>query len=270
MLSIASWRRNKAFYKLAIQQNLEYRFNFFLDCAAQPIVAALIEITLWYAIFRGAGFATLAGYDLNSYLAYAFWAAFVGRISTNWMYEYRMIAEIESGSINSLLTRPVSFFEAYLGQLLGYKSIVLLGSLWVPIVFCKFMGLPFHFERLPGFLLTIILYLFLVHLISFIVATLSFHLTRVGSFTMAKNLGLWLLSGELFPLDLLPEPYRSWVIRLPFSNAVYIPVGYITGRVDFITWAQGLLSLAVGLLFFGLLACFAWRKGIATYVGTGA
>lgn len=270
MSSIVFWRRNKAFFSVAIQQNLEYRFNFALDCFVQPMVAAVIELTLWLAIFRGASFSTFGGYSLNDYLAYAFWGAFVARIATTWTYEYKMIAEIESGSLNALLMRPTSFFEAYMSQFLGYKLTTILGSLWVPIAFCSALGFPILYERLPGMLLTILLYLLFVQTLSFIIANMAFHLTRVGSFTVAKNLALWVLSGELFPLDLLPEPFRSTFIAIPFSNAVYIPVGYITGRVSYETWTQGLLSIVIGLAVLGLIANFTWKKGVKAYVGTGA
>ena len=52
----------------------------------------------------------------------------------------------------------------------------------------------------------------LVHAISFVVAASAFYLNKVHAFTGAKNLALWLFTGELFPLDLMPEPLRSLVI----------------------------------------------------------
>lgn len=270
MSSTAFWRRNKAFGLLALQQNLEYRFNFVMDAILQPLLAACIELTLWYAIFRGSQMQSMGGYELNDYLSYAFWAAFVARVSSTWMYEFKMISEIESGSINTLLTRPTSFFGSYMSQFLSYKLLIMLSSLWVPLSFTTVLGFPILWERLPGFMLTILCYLVLIQTLSFIVATLAFRLTRVGSFTVAKNLALWVLSGELLPLDLLPEPYRSLLIHLPFANAVYIPVGYITGRVDTQTWALGLVSIFVGTLILGLIARISWQKGVASYAGTGA
>ena len=41
-----------------------------------------------------------------------------------------------------------------------------------------------------------------------------------------------MLTGELFPLDLVPQPFRDIVLALPFANAVFLPVGYLTGRVE--------------------------------------
>jgi ABC-2 type transport system permease protein len=266
----ALWKRNQAFFKLGLQQNLEYRFNYFMDAVGQPVLSAGIETLLWFAVFRSLPGDTLGGFTLDAYLAYALAASFVSRVCSNWMYEFRMIEEIESGTLNSLLVRPLHFYEYYLSQFMGYKLLTATASWWVPISVISYFRLPFIWDHLPRVLLTMSVYLVLLHTISFLVATLSFHLTKVGSFTVAKNLLFWVLSGELIPLDLIPEPYRHWLLALPFCNAVYIPVGYLTGRVSDELWFSGLISTVVAIGFFGGLAAFAWKRGVERYVGTGA
>lgn len=236
----------------------------------QPFITGLIELTLWIAIFVNAAGPTIAGFTKEYYLSYALWAAFVSRITANWMYEYRMIEEVDSGSINGLLVRPMSFFEYYLSQLLGYKFIIIFFSFLVPLILTWWMDLPTDFSRLPLTLLLIAYYLVLVQTISFLVASLAFHLNRVYSMTIAKNLALWVLSGELFPLDLLPEPYRTWVLNLPFANAVYIPVGYLTGRIPVEMVLHGFLTTTYGIGVIGLIAYSIWRNGLSKYAGTGA
>lgn len=234
----------------------------------------MIELTLWYAVFRGLAIATgttqLGGFGREWYLAYAIWAPFVSRITSNWMYEGRMIEEIESGSINGILTRPMSFFEYYLSQFLGYKITTTLLSLMVPIAAIAILDLPTQWERLPGALALIGLYLIFLHLLSFAISTLAFSLTRVFSFTVAKNLAMVLLSGELLPLDLFPETWRNILLWLPFANAVYVPVGYLTGRIGPDIFLQGLFTLTVGILVASVLAWRMWRSGLSRYVGTGA
>ncbi len=64
--------------------------------------------------------------------------------------------------------------------------------------------------------------------ISFLVSCAAFFLNKIHSFTAAKNLALWVISGEIIPLDLMPEPFRTILIALPFSSGVFIPVGYLT------------------------------------------
>ncbi len=234
------------------------------------MVTGLIELTLWIAIFATAKDSSIAGFTKEYYLSYALWGAFVTRITTNWMYEYRMIEEVDSGSINGILVRPMSFFEYYLSQLIGYKAIVIFFSFLVPLILTTWLKLPTDFSRLPLALLLIFYYLVLVQVISFLVASVAFHLNRVYSLTIAKNLALWVFSGELFPLDILPEPYRTWMLNVPFANAVYVPVGYLTGRFEADVVWHGFLTTTYGIIFFGLVAYSIWSWGLRKYAGTGA
>ncbi|MBX2994808.1 MAG: ABC transporter permease [Bdellovibrionaceae bacterium] len=270
-MSFASfWRRNLAFFRLAVLTNLEYRLNFLTDAVLQPAVTSMIEVTLWFALFAGAGVAEINGFGLNAYLAYAIWSAFMARLTSTWMYEFRMAEEIDSGSINSLLTRPFSFFEYYMSQFMGYKTITTVVSLLVPLLTCWIFDLTIIWDRLLPALALVFYYLLVVQTLSFIVATLAFYLNRIHALTVAKNMGLWLLSGELVPLDLFPEGIKNALTWLPFANAVYIPVGYMTGRFGPDLFLRGWITATYGLIFFGLLAVLSWKRGVARYAGTGA
>jgi ABC-2 type transport system permease protein len=263
-------RRNLAFANLAIVTNLEYRLNYFIDAIVQPILTTGIEILLWVAVFKGAHSETIAGFSKNNYLSYALWSAFFARIATSWMYEFRMVEEVSSGSINSLIVRPMTFYEYYLSQLMGYKLVTTIVSLIIPVVASLIFDLPTILSRVPLAVLLCFYYLILVHTISFIISSMAFHFTKISSITVAKNLFMWILMGELFPLDLLPEPWKTLIISAPFANGVFIPVGYITGRIGIDVVYTGFISVTVGLIALNLLGAYMWKKGIASYVGTGA
>lgn len=256
--------------RLAILQQLEYRFNLIADTIIQPVIVGLVELTLWAAFFLSSGHTTLNGFSRAYYLSYAIWAAFVSRISTSWMYESLMIEDIENGTVNAILARPISFYEYYLGQFFGYKVFTTLLSLGAPILVCVFADLPLVFSRLPLTLGLVFFYLLLVHTMSVAIASLGFFFSRIHHITVAKNISLWMLTGELFPLDLAPEPFRSILIALPFSSAVYRPVGYLTGRLEFETIVEGFLSIFLGLLVAACIAIALWNTGRQRYSGTGA
>jgi ABC-2 type transport system permease protein len=270
MSFIDFWKRNLALFKLAIVSNMEYRVNFLVDALIQPLATGLIETILWTAVFASIARPQIAGFAKEYYLSYALWGAFVSRISTNWMYEHRMIQEIETGTVNAILSRPMSFFEYYLSQFIGYKLITAAFSFFIPIAFCWFWDLPLQASRIPLMLLLVLYYLVFSHLMSFCIACCAFHWNRVYNLTAAKNLFLWLLTGELFPLDLIPAPYRATIIDLPFSSAVYIPVGYVTGRLGYLELMHGFLSVTCGILIVGAIAHVMWSRGLEKYSGTGA
>jgi ABC-2 type transport system permease protein len=264
------WQRNLGCAKLAILSQTEYRFNFFTDTVLQPTIVAIIEVTIWSAIISATGKSLLGGFSRESYIAYALWAAFFARIGANWMYEFRMVEEINSGSVNGVLVRPISFYEYYLSQFLGYKIATTLISLFIPVTVALLLHGPTILPRLPIACAVQILYLVLVHTISFSVASLGFFFNRVHGFTIAKNIALAMLTGEMYPLDLVPEPFRKIVMWLPFSNSVYVPVGYLTGRLGIEQVGRGVLSIFISLIIFGFLARTAWMAGIRKYSGTGA
>lgn len=256
--------------RLAVLQQLEYRFNLVADTIIQPFVVGLVEITLWLAFFASTGRSELMGFSRESYLSYALWAAFISRLSTSWMYESLMIEDVENGTINSILVRPISFFEYYLGQLMGYKVLITAISLVAPITACLIMDLPVELTRLPAAIALVFYYLILVHLISIVIASLGFFFTRIHHLTVAKNITLWMLTGEFFPLDIAPEPFRSVLIALPFSSATFRPVGYLTGRIPLSSIGEGFVSVTIGILVVAPMAALIWNLGRRRYSGTGA
>lgn len=270
MSFISFWRRNLALFKLGIVTNLEYRFNFVIDTFIQPILSVGIELLMWIAIFKSANSNTVGGFTENYYLAYAIWAPFIGRITISWMYESMMVEEVVSGSINTILTRPLSFYEYYLSQLMGYKIITTCMSLMIPVSFSLIYQLPVHYERLPLVLLIVGFYLLFIHTLSFIISTFGFYLTRVRSLTLLKNISLTLLSGEIVPVDLMPDFLQKLFLNLPFSNGVYVPLAYLTGRKDISLVQSGFINLTIGLLVAAVLAYCLWKRGVREYTGTGA
>jgi ABC-2 type transport system permease protein len=263
-------RRNLAGARIAVLSQLEYRFNFTIDALVQPLLTSLIEYTIWAGILTGMGKTTLGGFGRESYLAYALWAVFVGRVTSNWMYEFNMLDDIYSGKVNSILVRPVSFYEFYLAQFLSYKVLVVAVSFLIPLGLCWAFHAPVIPSRIPFVILMLVYYLVFVHTISFTIASLAFFLNRAHSFTGIKNLAIWVLAGEMIPLDLYPEPLKTWLIHSPFASGVYIPTGYITGRIGTPLFLHSFISITLGILFLSLVARWLWTRGVRSYTGTGA
>jgi ABC-2 type transport system permease protein len=263
-------KRNLAFARLGIQTNLEYRLNFFIDAIVQPTITGGIEIFLWFALFAALKTDTLNGFSKESYLSYVIWSSFVGRVAISWMYEHLMMDEIETGSINAVILRPMTFFEYYLSQLLGYKAVTYMFSALVPLSVTYFFDLPTDISRFPLVTLLIFYYLIFVHTMSFLTSCLAFFLNRVRSFTLVKNFTIYIMSGELFPLDLLPTFWKDLFLRLPFSSGVYLPVGYLTGRIDTEMMLRGFTNTTIGLAVVLTISYFVWKKGLGSYSGTGA
>lgn len=260
----------RAYADLALRSQLEYRFNAVADWCLNPLISSVVELAMWWTMFEAMGVTTLGGFTREYYLSYATWAVFFSRISANWMYEFRMMQEVESGSINAILARPVSFYEFYLGQFMGYKMATALFSLWLPAVISVAVGGTTDFLRLPVSILLVLVYLVFTYNLTVCIVTLAFRLTKVSSFTVTKNFFIWLASGELFPLDLLPQGLKTLSMYLPFASACYVPVGFLTHRLGWSELGQSFVVTLVWASVVGGVAQWMWRRGVRAYTGTGA
>lgn len=83
--------------------------------------------------------------------------------------------------------------------------------------------------------------------------------------------GLWaLLSGYLFPLELLPPGPRAWVVWLPFRYMLATPVEALSG-LSTPGEALGALAAQLGWLAVGVaLLGVVWRRGLRHYEAVGA
>lgn len=83
--------------------------------------------------------------------------------------------------------------------------------------------------------------------------------------------GLWaLLSGYLFPLELLPPTLFAIVQLLPFRATLGVPVEILTGGLIGMAALEGLAFQLAWVLGIGLLARALWRWGIRHYEAFGA
>ena len=169
--------------------------------------------------------------------------------------------------MNAVLVRPISFYEFYFSQFLGYKLVTVVFSFVFPLAISLILKVPLHVERLPLMLALLTYYLAFAYTISFCVACLAFFMNRAQSLTVVKNMTIWALTGELIPLDLFPEPLRTWMMHSPFAAGAYIPTAYITGRIEtplivqsFASVSAGIVVLRASVICFGGAVCALIRE----------
>lgn len=262
-------KKRLAYVRLEVISQLQYRFNLFVGVVLHPIFVFAIESAFWLGLFYASGKTEIGGFTAGQYLTYLLWLVLqIG--GPNWTFERLLIEDINSGSVNAFLVRPTSFYEFHLGKLLGYKLLRVLLSLPIVIGLALWLQLPLQFEKLLPAMGLGVCYVVMIYTLNFAIASMAFFFEYVYSFNTTKNMITWFLAGELFPLDLLPEPWRDWLIALPFSSGVYLPAGYISGRISADLFLRGFTSVAIGMVCFSLFACLIWRMGLRRYSGTGA
>ena len=107
----------------------------------------------------------------------------------------------------------------------------------------------------------------------------SFWFLEVTSLTFIYMLLNFLLSGHMFPLELLPaEPIdlylfevniRGMVDLLPFKYLAYFPAAVFLGKVEGQEMYTGLAIEFAWVMFFIALSRFLWWRGVKRYSGYG-
>jgi len=77
------------------------------------------------------------------------------------------------------------------------------------------------------------------------------------------------ISGQMLPLDLLPDPWRTLLKFLPFQYMAYFPAVVFLGKIKGVDLAWGLLGELTWAVVFIILARALYRLGLRRYSAFG-
>ena len=105
--------------------------------------------------------------------------------------------------------------------------------------------------------------------IAYSIAMLAFWILEISTVVFMVFSVEYFLSGQIFPLDMLPAWLASFVKWSPFPYEMYFPVQIFMERVRGAALVQGLAIQAFWVLVMWLLAVGLWRRGIRHYQAVG-
>ena len=101
------------------------------------------------------------------------------------------------------------------------------------------------------------------------IGLIGFWFLEVSSLLFVYMLFSFFLSGHMFPLDMLPEPWGRLVDLLPLKYLAYYPAAIFLGKVPREELCWGLAIEAGWVLFFIVAARVTFRLGVRRYSGFG-
>ena len=101
------------------------------------------------------------------------------------------------------------------------------------------------------------------------IGMIGFWFLEVSSLLFVYMLFSFFLSGHMFPLDMLPEPWRTIIEWLPLQYLAYFPSAVFLGKIQGAELVKGLLIEVLWIVFFIFLSRLLWRRGINRYSGFG-
>ena len=98
---------------------------------------------------------------------------------------------------------------------------------------------------------------------------LAFWFLEIQGFVILSYAAETLLSGQIFPLDLLPPALFRAAQLLPFYYMMYFPAAIFTGRLGLDSAVHGLALQVVWVVVFAIIARFIWLSGLRKHTAVG-
>ncbi|MFN3728401.1 MAG: ABC transporter permease [Fimbriimonadaceae bacterium] len=265
MLTLA--RKWRAVFSVYFQDGIAYRASGIIWITTDLVTAVTMPV-LWTAAASGG---TIAGYTVSDFVLYYLCMLLIGSFVTSHIL-FEIATEIREGQFSTQLVRPISFYQlSYLRNLP-----------WRIIRTCLF--LPFFFVLIwvyRGYLDGVQLYfgwelwvsILLGHLVSFFIVMM---LSMIALFTQEAfsifelyYIPLMFLSGQLFPVALLPQWALNLAKIMPFYYTTGAPTEILIGRLTGPAMHQ-----AIGVQFTWVILAFVigkigWTIGLRHYTAVG-
>ena len=120
----------------------------------------------------------------------------VGQLKSSWHNSLSMIEEIRSGELNKYLVKPISYFPYNFMNFIGHNSLFYIIYSIILILFPVFFpGYAFlTFLQVLGFIISILISIYLSYSIYFCMVCFSFWFGEVRSLVVAYNISNIVLS----------------------------------------------------------------------------
>lgn len=254
-----------------VQSGLVYRWNVGMR-AAFALIHLVFTVTLWSAAYQGNH--SIGGFTLSQTITYFITIFFLNFLITAWSEDYQIAEEIRNGTINQFLLKPVNYFSYRLSLFASARAVTGLMAL-VPLIvtfplYAHFLDFPSEAWRIPVLLAALIQAALLQFLIAYCFGLLAFWFLEIQGFVILSLALETLLSGQMFPLDLIPGGFGSFVQYLPFAYMMYFPAALASGRINELDTALvGLGTQAVWVVLIFGLAQLLWRRGMLRHTAVG-
>jgi ABC-2 type transport system permease protein len=264
----ALWDVYQTQFRTSLAEQFQYRgavLIWVLGLVLQPV----IYLTVWSTVAASSD-GSVDGYTARTFAAYFIVAMLVNHAThTSVMWEFE--GRVRHGALSAMLLRPLHPIHRDIAVGLAYKALTMAAAL--PVAGLLALAFRPSFATEPWALVAFVPALLLAMALRFAVEwTLALAAFWTTSVTAINRLyfAVFIFSGYVAPIDLLPGPAKAVAEILPFRWMLAFPVELAIGRVPFESALIGLGSqlawLAAAIVVLGVV----WRRGIRRYSAVGA
>lgn len=245
---------------------LQYRSFFFL-LAFGWMIPPLIYLLVWSA---AVGEGTIAAMTRGDFVAYYLVLILVNQLTyaqTNWTVGDL----IRYGDLNRVLLRPLPPLYDTLASEIAAKVVYLAFDLPVVGALALLLRPELHVSPQNGmaFLLALGLAWALRFFWGYWLALLAFWSTRADALLGLQDALIFLLSGQVAPVVLLPSALQAAARILPFRYMAAFPVEVLTRQVAAADLPTAFAIQTAWLALALVLYVLVWRRGLRRYTAVG-
>ncbi len=223
-------RRLRVYFAVAAivpKQMLAYRLYFVTQFFVQ-IISITIFVYFWRAVYASG--AEPGGLTLQQTLNYILLAQILVPVVQNRLiFNFGFL--IREGDLAIDLTRPIDFQVAFYVRALADLAVSLV--LRLPLLLLAILVFGLQLPAQPGTWLAFIVALVLGHGVLFFFdwtfSCLAFYTTETWGLSVVREGVAAFFAGAFLPLMMMPGWLQSIALALPFAQALYVPVSFLSG-----------------------------------------
>jgi ABC-2 type transport system permease protein len=266
--------------QISLQERLIYRGEFALGTLMRflPIVT---QIFLWSAVFsaisdpgpQAGSHSRIAGYSFPDFIAYYLLAMITRAFSSMPGLASGIARDIRDGTVKKYLIQPIDMLSFLVLYRVAHKLVyyVIAAAPFAVVYFlCRgyFPGWP-DAATMLAFLVSLALAFLMGFYLEATLGMIAFWFLEVSSLLFIYMLLNYFLSGQMFPLDMLPGAWGRLVRGLPLAYMAYFPAAVFLGKIRGAALAWGLVVEAAWVLVFVATSRLAFHYGVRRYSAYG-
>ena len=262
--------------RISIEERLVYRGDFALGTLMRflPLVTAVF---FWNAIYGAVtdatGRTTVAGYTNQEMIAYLLLTQISRAFSSMPNLANSIALQIRDGQIKKFLVQPVDLIGFLFLSRIAHKLVyylVAIGPFALVFYLCRgyFSGWP-DAEVMVAYLASLLMAFVLGFFLEAMIGMIGFWWLEVSSLLFIYMLFNFFFSGHMFPIDMLPGFWGTFVRMIPLQYLAYFPAAVFLGKVQGADLIWGLLIQFAWVVFFIVACRLAFYLGVRRYSGFG-
>jgi ABC-2 type transport system permease protein len=259
----------RALFIANFQQMSQYRVQSVLWLLF-AIIRPVVFLAAWTAAANAQGGA-IGQYSVGDFAAYYVCVSLVSQLTMSWnVYDFEL--EVRQGKLSPKLLRPLHPLHYAVVENIVYKLTTLPAMLPVLVLIAVSFQARFETQlwQVLAFVPSVMLAAALHFVLGWFLAAFAFWTTRIHAIVHLYDRVVFVFSGQIAPLALLPQPLALLGYALPFGYMVWAPAEILRGGLSAEQVALTLLAQVAWVMVSWLGFVVVWRMGLRQFTAVGA